>query len=140
MKEPIDHGGRPVELDEDALDAALDVIGRTGARRTEIGYLDDDVPVGEPNWYAYAQFHGTRIAAEHHVGPVEAVEALARKLIAGGRCTHCGKTITLGGDDAGLCRWTRQGKKWVRGCQATHHERAHPVTDEELRKMGVPDD
>jgi hypothetical protein len=99
--------------------AALDLIGRTGAKGTEIGYLNEDVPHEKADWYANAQYQGARITAEHHPGPVEALEALARRLLNGGLCTRCRNKITLSGDDPARCRWTRHGPKWVRGCEAT---------------------
>jgi hypothetical protein len=126
-----------VNLDEDAVVAAADLIGRTGARGFEIGYLHDDVPVAEQGWYAHAQFRGTRITVEG-AGPVEAAEGLARRLLTGGRC-RCGGLVALSdsgavafggrmadGSDwpleeaaaAGQCRWTRMGNRWVSACGA----------------------
>lgn len=106
------------DLDQDALDAGVDLVGRTGATGFEVGYLHDDVPIGEAGWYAHAKYRGARITTEHHRGPVEAVEALARQLLHGGMCTHCGKRISLQGNSGKACRWTRDGAKWVRGCEA----------------------
>ena len=127
----------PANLDEDALIAAADLIGRTGARGFEIGYLHDDVPVAEQGWYAFAQFQGARVTVEG-AGPVEAAEGLARKLLTGGRC-RCGKLVALSDDGAvafggrmtdgstwtldeaaaaGQCRWTRMGNRWVSACGA----------------------
>lgn len=108
-------------FDQDAMDAALDLIdliGRTGARSMKVGYLHDDVPPQQADWYAHAQYRGARVVSAHHRGPVEALEALARRLLGGGTCTHCRRTIALAGDDATHCRWTRRGAKWVRGCEA----------------------
>lgn len=135
----------PVQLDEDAMIAAFDMIGRTGARNVEFGYLHDDVPVHLADWYAHAQYQGSRIIVEHHVGPLEAVEALARRLLTGGRCTHCGGLVALSDTGAvayvsdvpgatgsfvdgttwtaaqaraaGQCRYRRVGNRWVRGCE-----------------------
>lgn len=105
-------------LDQDALDAALDLIGRTGARSFEIGYLRDDVPLEQAGWYAHAQYRGARITAEDHPGPVEAAEALARRLLTGARCVNCDKVITLSGEASRkTCRWTRLGTRWEKGCQ-----------------------
>jgi len=104
-------------LDQDAADAALDLIRRTGAEGMEVGFLRDDVPTDKADWYAHAQYRGARIISEHHRGPVEALEGLARRLLAGGVCTHCGKRIALRGKSRMQCRWTRHGRKWVRGCE-----------------------
>lgn len=67
-------------IDQDALNAAINLVQRSGAQSLEFGYLNDDVPVGEAAWWAHAQYRGTRLTVEHHGGPVEAVEALARRL------------------------------------------------------------
>lgn len=129
-----------VNLDEDALFAAADLVGRTGAKEFEVGYLHDDVPPEHAGWYAHAQYKGARISAEDHKGPIEAAEALARKLLSGGKYTKCGGLISLSGSGAliyesatltdgtkwtaekaraaGQCRWTRMGRRWEAGCQA----------------------
>jgi hypothetical protein len=125
-------------LDEDAVLACIDLVGRTGATGFELGYLHDDVPVEEAGWYAHAQFEGARISVEDHRGPTEVAEALARRILAGARC-RCGRLVALSGSgavaydatmadgsrwtkkqarDAGQCRWTRQGARWEMGCGA----------------------
>ncbi|GJF04990.1 hypothetical protein [Pseudonocardia sp. D17] len=128
-----------VDVEDDALFAGLDLIGRTGARQVEIGYLNEGVPVHLADWYCSAHYRGARIIVEHHRGPVEAVEAMVRRLLTGGRCTHCGGLTALSDDGAtaypgahmadgttwtldeitaaGQCRYTRVSRKWVRGCE-----------------------
>lgn len=128
-----------VTLDEDALVAAADLVGRTGATGFEVGYLDEDATVAEARWYAHAQFQGARITVEEHPGPVEAAEALARRLMTGARC-RCGAVVALSSAGAaffvnarmadgsswpeadaraaGTCRWTREGARWVGACGA----------------------
>src|SRR5690348_5749143 len=130
--------GLPVKLDEDALIAAADLVGRSGAKGFQIGYLHEDVPAEQAGWYAYAQYQGARITTEEHRGPVEAAEALARRLLEGGKCTRCGGLIALSSKGAVFypdavmadgsrftlkqaqaspqCRWSRQGRRWVPGC------------------------
>ena len=127
-----------VNLDEDALFAAADLVGRTGATSFEIGYLHDNVPAAEAGWYAHVQYKGARIT-EEGAGPIEAAEALARRLLAGGKCTKCGGLIALSSSGAMIypsatltdgtrwterdamaapqCRWTRMGKRWEAACQ-----------------------
>lgn len=56
-------------MDQDALDAAVDLIGRTGARGFEVGFLGDDAPAAKARWYAHAQYAGARVIAENHPGP-----------------------------------------------------------------------
>ncbi|HEV7982231.1 MAG TPA: hypothetical protein VGP86_04995, partial [Xanthobacteraceae bacterium] len=55
--------------DEDRLIAAAELVGRTGARGLEIGYLHDDVPAEDAAWYAQAQYQGSRIIAENYTNP-----------------------------------------------------------------------
>ncbi|MCP2363043.1 hypothetical protein HD597_010063 [Nonomuraea thailandensis] len=141
-------------MDDDALIAAVDLVGRTGARGIEIGYLHDNVPVEEAAWYAHVQYRGTSITEENHRGPVEAAEALARQLLTGAMCNHCKKLVALSDDGAtayngtllngtrwtveqaraaGQCRWRRIGPRWARGCEGTKPPRA---TGKPKRKKG----
>jgi len=120
---------------EDAFMAAADLVGRTGARHFEIGYLDDTPP---HRWYAHAQYRGARITCENQPDPVAAAEGLARQLLTGAQCQHCGRLVTLNPagayahdstlmdgrpwtaqqqTDAGVCYWRRRGRTWVRGCE-----------------------
>lgn len=133
-----------VLMDEDALIAAVDLVGRAGAKAFEVGYLDDDVPADQARWWAHADYRGNRIIVENESGPVEAAEKLARRILTGGRC-RCGKLVALASDGAvayenvtmadgstwtaeeartaGQCRWTREGRKWVSACGAGKQNR-----------------
>src|SRR5260370_2343044 len=92
---PVGNPGRDtVNLDEDALIAAADLVGRTGAEAFEIGYLHEDVPAERAAWYAHARYRGARITEGDHKAPIEAAEALARRLLGGGKCTRCGGLVT----------------------------------------------
>ena len=129
-----------ISMDDDAMLAGAQLVGRTGAQGLEVGYLHDDVPAEQAGWYAHAQYRGARITTEDHRGAVEAVEALARRLLEGGKCTNCGGLIAL--SDAGAiihdgalgpdgkpvwtketaveakqCRWRRIGPRWTAGCE-----------------------
>ena len=128
---------RQMNLDEDALFAAVDLVGRTGAKEFQVGYLNDDPP---HQWYAHARYKGIRITEDDHKGPIEAAEALARRLLSGGKCTKCSGLIALSDSGALIyesatltdgtkwtakdakataqCRWTRLGRRWEAGCQA----------------------
>jgi hypothetical protein len=128
-----------LNLDEDAVVAGADLVGRTGATHFEVGYLHDDVLAEKAAWYAHARYKGARIVEENHRGPVEAVEALARRLLTGAKCISCGKLIALSGSGAfayespvmtdgstwtaqeaaaaGQCRWTRMGRRWESACK-----------------------
>ena len=123
--------------DDERIVAAVELVARTGARHFEIGYLHEDVPANEADWYAHAQYRGTRIMVEHHSHPADAVEALAVKLLTGAKC-GCGKLVALqrGGAlafraatmsdgstftieqarEAGQCHWRRKGRHWVSAC------------------------
>jgi len=122
---------------EERVIAAANLVGRSGASEFEIGYLHDDVPSAEAGWYAQARYRGARIIADDCASPVEAVEALARRLLTGARC-GCGKFVALGDEGAsafdnwamsdgspfpadeakaiGLCLWQRKGARWVSAC------------------------
>lgn len=125
-------------LDQDAVVATADLVGRTGGTEFEIGYLHDDVPTEEAGWYATAVFRGAKIIEDDHPGPTEAAEALARRLLSGARC-KCGALVALSDSGAvafdnvtmadgsrwtaeqaqraGQCRWTRMGARWKRACE-----------------------
>lgn len=127
-------------FDEDALFAAVDLVGRCGATGFDLGFLHDDVPIETAAWYAFARFKGTRVIEEGYPGPVEAAEALARRLLTGAKCVSCGGLIALSDAGAiayeqaqmadgstwtveqaraaGLCRWERRRDTWVSGCKA----------------------
>lgn len=130
--------GRVTALtDQEALVAAVDLVGRTGARGFEVGYLRDDVPSLLADWWASAHYRGVKVIEEHHRGPVEAAEALARRLLTGAKCA-CGKLVALDADGAfafftasmadgstwtaeqaaaaGQCGWWREGDRWVSAC------------------------
>lgn len=125
-------------MDDDVILATADLVRRTGARQFEAGYLHDDVPIEEAGWYAAAILKGTKIIEENHRGPVEACEALARRILTGATC-RCGKLVALSDKGAvvypgaqmmdgttmtkerarriGQCRWQRLGPRWVKGCE-----------------------
>lgn len=122
------------------LDASVMLVGNAGARNLEVGYLHDDVPSEEAGWYATALYQGAKIMVEDHPGPVEAVEALAEKLLIGARCQWCQGLVALGTAGAvaypgspmadgskmpedpeviramGQCLWRRVGDRWEPGC------------------------
>lgn len=51
---------RAVPLDDDALLATADLVGRSGATGLEVGYLHDDVPAELASWWATAHYQGAR--------------------------------------------------------------------------------
>lgn len=98
------------ELQKDKVIAAADLVGRAGAVKFQIGYIEsdlrgelpaddeqvalDDALASAVTWYAHAQYRGARIIAENHSSPGDAAEALARRLLTGARCS-CGKLVAL---------------------------------------------
>lgn len=121
------------DFDEDALMASADLIRRAAASEFQIGSMDDDdVPIEEARWFCKARWGGEMLVEEDHVGPVEAADALAARVIAGGMCVHCMRPMALGGDDPATCSWERQGRQWVRGCLAEYPEGATEPTSRKL--------
>ena len=124
------------DLSDEEL-AAVDLIGRTGARNLEVGCLDDNPDIED--WYAHAQYSGTRVTVEKHASARAALTALAERVLTGSQCFHCKGLVNLDGDAAfayfhstlldgtkwdaeqaaaaGQCRWRRVGPRWVRGCE-----------------------
>lgn len=117
--------------------AGANLVGRSGARNFEIGYLHEGVPSHEAAWFAQARFRGGLVVVEDYPSPVEAIEALVRRLLTGARC-RCGSLVSLTdecafafedptmadgskfpveeAEAAGLCRWQRKGARWVSAC------------------------
>lgn len=104
-----------VDMNEDAIIACVDLVGRSGARDFEIGYLHDDVPTEEAGWYAHCSYQGARLIAEDRRTPSEAAMALAERILAGGAC-RCGQKVTLSNQPG--CRWRLMGARWEPGCDA----------------------
>lgn len=101
-------------MNDDALKACADLVGRAGARNFEIGYAREDVPVEDAQWYAHASYQGARIMVQDHRSPSSAAFALAERLLAGAMC-RCRKPVTLS-DAAPGCRWRLMGPRWEPGC------------------------
>jgi hypothetical protein len=90
-----------VTFDQDAMTAAADLVGRSGARSFQIGWdcphtpdVPDDHGCPDVRWYAYAQYQGARITSGDHRTPEAAAEGLARRLLTGSTC-RCGRLVTL---------------------------------------------
>jgi hypothetical protein len=77
------------------LTAAIDLLGRTGARSFQLRYHDDEKPVV---WLAVAAYERDR--RELHetdaaLTPLLAVERLLERLVDGGVCIHCGRPTAI---------------------------------------------
>jgi hypothetical protein len=101
----------------DEVVAAADLVGRSGGRSFEVGYLNDDPP---HEWYATATYRGARVIAQGHDDPGSACDALAAKILTGGQCTHCGRTVAITHSRrvADRCVWTRTDERWQGACKA----------------------
>lgn len=117
----------PGELDLDAPIGASDLAQRTGGGVLTVGYrwdeTDPEYADNGAQWWAMALYpDGNRVAVEGHDDPDEACDALARRILAGAVCQHCGRTAQTGDPREDLCIWTRTGQRWIRGCLDTHPE------------------
>lgn len=116
------------DLDDRAV-AAIELIGRTGARDVEIGFLHDDVPSDQADWWASANYRGAKVHVEHKRSPGHALDSLLARLLDGATCRWCGRQVTnrKTGNGPRYCRYVLQGDRYVRGCQTTHQETTVPV-------------
>lgn len=132
-----------MRTEKERIFAAIDLVKRGGAKDLEVGYLHDNVPSEEADWWAKAGYQGARIGVEGHKGPLEALEALAQKILTGAKCGHCGGLVALSKHGAFFpssdpdepvlladgtewtlreaaqteqCLWQREGTRWIRGC------------------------
>jgi len=75
----------------DVQTATVDMIGRTGAKNLQIGYLDEIKPTA---WVAMATFDRGHKTGSGLSLP-EALWVLLEGLVDGGVCQHCHKVTTL---------------------------------------------
>lgn len=87
--------------------AAIDVIGRTGARSFQLRYQDDETPtvwiaVGTwlygPRGIPVASGGQERSETAAALDPGRAVLRLLKLVINGGQCTHCDRPTAIGED------------------------------------------
>lgn len=104
------------------IQATAHIVGRSGATHFELGWEHDDVPVQLMGWYAQASYESEKLRVPGD-GPVEACDALARRVLDGGLCMYCKRTVTLDDlDDLSKCFRSRVGNKWLRGCEVEYPE------------------
>ncbi|MFD6097194.1 hypothetical protein ACFVWN_20395 [Nocardiopsis flavescens] len=115
--------------EQQEITACVDLVGRSGAKDFELGHLHD-APVPEAGWFATATYRGAKLIAEGHTGPVQAAQALARRVLVGALCVCCRHRVTLatpgaaafglthsGSGGQQVCVWVRRGDRWVSGCR-----------------------
>lgn len=108
------------------LFAAIDALKRSRAKNIHVGideknkwWAEADVMVSvphvEPGYVEQMTAH-----VDSFSSPEYAAEALARRVLDGGECQHCHKTVRLAGpreDRHKVCRWRRVCAVWKRGCE-----------------------
>ena len=101
-----------MDLNDDVIVACMDLVGRTGARDFQMGYLNDGPDWSEsPEWYAEASFQGAKLTSGTHPSPDLAAMALALRLLRGAVC-RCGQQITLSDTPSEpRCRWRLVGAR-----------------------------
>jgi hypothetical protein len=121
----------------DPVLACADLVGRTGARSWELGYLHDGVPMEEAGWWCSAVYKGHKVIVMDQAHPVLAAMSLATRLLTGAKC-RCGRLIVLSpvgaiaydpalmadgstwtaeqAMAAGQCLWRLDGRRWEPSC------------------------
>jgi hypothetical protein len=108
----------------DAIVACADLVGRSGGKDFEVGYLDETAAIEDARWYATASFLGAKVIIDEQPSGALACELLARKLLEGGQCVHCRRVVTVRGEGVGAlsifgrrgpktCLWIRDGERWA---------------------------
>jgi hypothetical protein len=104
-------------VNEDAVFACADLVGRAGASEFQFGYTGEETDEN-PRWYAHARYQGARIQVQDRHTPTEACTALAERLLRGAMC-RCRKQVALSGFGSDyFCRWRLVGRRWEPGCDA----------------------
>lgn len=121
----------------DPVLACADLVGRTGARQWELGYLHEDVPIEEAGWWCSAIYKGHKVIVMDQPHPVAAAMTLAARLLTGAKC-RCGRLVALSPEGAvayehslmadgstwtvgqataaGQCLWHLNGRRWEPSC------------------------
>lgn len=118
-----------IEIDEETIEASLELAGRAGADGIEVGYLENDAPIHKARWYAYAKYQGGRIICDEETSPEAALNGLATKILADGTCQNCGrktaaKTPGISGRIRAIwcCVWEWRNGTWIASCDAAHND------------------
>lgn len=145
--------------DNEVIAASVNLFTRCGAQEFDYGHMLENVPSEDADWYAYVGFRGSRITVEHQRGPVQALDALAARVLDGGMCTTCTRICTTRPDGVmvrdtvhvhtgakvsqeeaaanvernGACHWVRDGDHWYSGCDPHVRPKPRPPEgDDEL--------
>lgn len=119
----------PEGTDVKRIAASIDLLSHTGYTDAEIAF--DDERESNKAWSARVlDPNGVEEITRGWFSPEVAIERLARRLLNGGRCAHCGRVTSIGafiGESRNrqydtYCIWERFGTQYVRGCRETHQE------------------
>lgn len=106
------------------VNAVLAILPRSGVTDVEFAFEDDS---GTPRWWAKGNWSGSRVySAEGWPYPAQALEDLLGRVMNGGTCTMCGRTILVGIIASGYCCFTLAARDlddpetyaYVRSCEA----------------------
>lgn len=132
------------EEEQHRLTSAIDMIGRMGAKDLEFAYVNDEpTTIANMDWWAKANFRGSIIFTEHHIGPIQALEGLVEKVSRGAKCRHCGNTIQWGVTPRTTpakdrCVWDKVNGRWERGCRDRIPQDEKAISDE-VRFVELPE-
>lgn len=88
--------GATVSTAEDPrLVAAVDLIGRTGAKEAQVRWSDDEEPTV---WFVVAKYADGTAEAAAGMNPLVAAIRLVEQLVDGGACAHCGRPSAVSTD------------------------------------------
>jgi hypothetical protein len=113
----------PTPKVEPKMVAAIEFIRRTGARRVQIRFHDDEEPTV---WMVVASYDGDRHEVDASLDPTRAALRLCERLADGGECVHCHRPTGLEPDsldrmpmDRAICwyQWDPELEKFRRGCE-----------------------
>jgi hypothetical protein len=106
------------------LVAAVEMIGRTGAKNFGLRYQDDEQPVV---WVAVGQW-GDKYEVGAGLDPTRAALRLCEQVMDGGQCIHCHRVTGFEPDhledmpfDEAVCwyQWDPELRTFRRGCEGS---------------------
>lgn len=114
------------------VNAALDLLSRTGVTDVEIAYNGDDdgTPTSPVQWWAKANYGGHRVYSHPwYPYPAQAIEDVLAQVINGGTCARCRKTAVVGAVIDGYC-WMILAAANVDDSESYGYIRACEIGDE----------
>lgn len=87
-------------LDIQRTVALFGLLGHTGVKDVEIGYMNEEKPY---DWWAKGNWDGHRVYSEGHLGADDALDEIAKQVIHNGMCVKCERKVTFGFITPGKC-------------------------------------